>query len=304
MNVKRCVYKNCGNTSAFSPKITFFSFPLKDMDKCQHWAEMAGIDDPVLKNKYLCENHFSTVYISRTPRRTVLLPNAVPFRYADNANTDENYDEDYNSDKNASREEIILDNLDEEHEIIYSDTIEVVHHKEDAGDVENVETFEDPVIEDELNVKPKVKATAMKAPPKSYDQPIEERAQKLDTIANKRTSISSGEFVNNITKRQKFNASAEIVNGFVSNLVKNEALKTVAQQEADDGDDAKIEEQGEEALDNTINNPDITTFIYKGEEYIQMPKRIYLQQRAKLDADAKRYKNIVESIKILANSTD
>lgn len=302
MNAKRCVYKNCGTTSALSQKITFFSFPLKDSVKCRTWAQMAGYEDTNLKNKYLCENHFSTVYISKTPRRTVLLPNAVPYHYsADNQSADENYEDDYNSEKNTSREEIILDHLDdEESDIVYTDAI-VVRHKEeeeaDVGNVENVESLDEALEEEHLNIKPNIKLNPVKIVPKSYDRPIEERAKKLDTIANKRASMVVGD-VNHVTKRQKLHTSADDI--IVTNH-KNESLKTT---EKPDTGDAKLDEQNLDQLDNTIDNPDITTFIYKGEEYIQMPKRIYLQQRAKLDTDVKRFQNIVQNIKSLVNSTD
>lgn len=290
MNAKRCVYKNCGNTSALSPKTTFFSFPLKDLDKCLTWAELAGVDDPNLKHKFLCENHFSTVYISKTPRRTVLLPNALPFQYTDNINTDEHFEEDYNSEKNALRDEIMMENLEEEHEIIYNDTIEVVHHKEDIADVENIEALEEPIIEEESNVKPSVKLSPVKIAPKTYNQPVQERVKTLDTITNKRTSFTD---LIHVTKRQKMHTSADNID------VKNETIKTNEKHAAPVAQ--AIETQNDQ-LDNTSNNPDITTFIYKGEEYIQMPKRIYLQQRAKLDADVKRFQTMVQSIQNTVNS--
>lgn len=57
-------------------------------------------------------------------------------------------------------------------------------------------------------------------------------------------------------------------------------------------------------IDNTENNSDITTFIFKGEEYIQMPKCVYLKQRKKLDDDLKKYKRIVNNLKALLNDID
>lgn len=57
-------------------------------------------------------------------------------------------------------------------------------------------------------------------------------------------------------------------------------------------------------VDYTENNPDITTFIFKGEEYIQMPKHIYLQQRARLDADIRRYEKILRSVKALVQNVE
>ncbi|XP_055315618.1 uncharacterized protein LOC129575706 [Sitodiplosis mosellana] len=302
MNTKHCVYRNCGNSSAFSPKITFFGFPLKDVEKCQHWVRMAGCGDINLKNRYLCEEHFSTIYISKTPRRTVLLPNALPYRYDENINKNENenYEEEYNSEKNTSRDDILLDPINDENDIIYSETIEMMRQNED-GTEENVETLEEPLIEEEMqNINSKVKMDPhkmVKFVKKTYDSPIGARVKKVEQITSDRVSLVSSEFVNHVTKRQKLHTSAD--NIIVSNqTVDTEKMEKSAMDE---------EEKSIDKLDNTVDNPDITTFIYKGEEYIQMPKRIYLQQRAKLDADVnqfRKYRSILQDIKSLVNSTD
>lgn len=282
MNTKLCIYKNCGNTSAIAQKLTFFSFPLKDVQKCELWVEMAGCEGINLKNKYLCENHFNIIYISKTPRRTILLPNAVPYRYDEKQNKDDNYDEDdYNSEKNTSREEIILEPMDDEN-LIYTDTIEMVHQNED----ENVETIDEAFIEETLqNEKEKINSIkTMKVAQKTCDpSPGDSRNVEIRKVPDSRRVSLPDEFVNHVTKRQKLYTSSD--NIIVSNT--NNEKKTPT--ENDDTD--KIAE-----LDNTVGNPDITTFIFKGEEYIQMPKRIYLQQRVKLDADVKRYRLALQEI--------
>lgn len=300
MNTKQCVYRNCGNTSEFS-KVTFFGFPLKDQEKCQLWTRMAGCEDlPSLKNKFLCENHFSSIYFSKTPRRTVVLPNAVPFQWDENINKEESYDEEYTSEKNTSREEMLLDPLDEANDIIYTDTIEMMRHTDTATD-EHVEALDDVIVEEEIpNANAKVKTNATKATKsvqKTYD-PIGNRGKKVtEKIPVNRMSLpSGGDFVNHVTKRQKLARCAS------SN---DSPLKV--EQKPDVGAAKEVEQEEEDKttqIDNTIDNPDITTFIYKGEEYIQMPKRTYLQERAKLDAEAKRYRRIVHNIKGLVNATD
>lgn len=302
MNTKHCVYRNCGNSSTFSPKITFFGFPLKDVDKCHNWARLAGCEEINLKNKYLCENHFSTVYISKTPRRTVLLPNALPYRYDENTNKNENenYEDDYNSEKNVSRDEILLDPVDEEHDIIFGEAIEMIRQNVDGTD-ENVEALDEPLDEEILNANTKIKADPnkiVKSVQKTYDNSVDGLLKNAEKNTSNRTSLPGNKFVNHVTKRQKLHTSAD--NIIVANQTK-EPLKTVEVKTIID------EDQNAEQLDNTMDIPEITTFIYKGEEYIQMPKRIYLQQRAKLDADVKRfqkYRNILQNIKSLANEVD
>lgn len=290
MNTKHCVYRNCGNTSVCAPKLTFFGFPLKDAEKSAAWAKNAGCEEMNLKNKYLCENHFSTIYISKTPRRTVLLPNAMPYRYDDNINKNENenYDDDFNSEKNTSREEILLD--DE------NDIIEMLRHEDETE--ENVETLEDPLVDEDVqNVNTNIKIDpekVVKVVQKTYDNTVGARLKNVEKNATNRVSLAGDEFVNHVTKRQKLHTSAD--NIIVANQP-SEIMKTKC----------TIEEDKNVEIDNTVDNPDITTFIYKGEEYIQMPKRIYLEQRAKLDADVKRfrkYRNILQDIKTLVNSAD
>lgn len=284
MNTKHCIYRSCGNTSAFSPKVTFFSFPLKDVEKSQHWARLAGCDDLNLKNKFLCENHFSVIYISKTPRRTILLPNALPYRYDENLN-----DEEFGSEKNTSRDVMLLEEpLDDENDIIYSNTIEMIRHTDETD--ENVETLDDPLVEEEIqNVNPKIKLNAVKAvnfTQKIYDSSVNGRDKKVDKSSANRISLPSVEF--NVTKRQKLHTSADNVDA------SNHSNNSFKVEEKPDTDD-KINQ-----VDYTLDNPDITTFIYKGEEYIQMPKRVYLQQRTKLDEDVKSFRNKLQQIEAIA----
>ncbi|XP_031618773.1 uncharacterized protein LOC116337933 [Contarinia nasturtii] len=288
MNTKQCIYRDCDNTNLYTPDLTFFGFPVKDVQKCNLWVELSGCDEVNLKNKYLCQNHFDQKYISKSARRTVLLPNAVPFRYNEKSTKDqENYvEEDYNSEKNMSHDDILMDPLEEQ---IYTNTIEMLTQPVD----ENDDAIEEGLSDEELqNEKEKIKS--VKVTQKTYDHFPAVRNKKIDEITDKRR-ISTGELVNHVTKRQKLYTSAD--NIIVSNHM-NEIKKTTV-----DNDDTNDEDKTN-AFDNTVDNPDITTFIYKGEEYIQMPKRIYLQQRAKLDADVKQYRHIVQNIKNLVNTTD
>lgn len=300
MNTKYCVYKNCGSSSssAFPTKTTFFSFPLKDVEKCRHWAFLAGCENINLKNKYLCENHFSTIYISKTPRRTVLLPNAVPYRHDEQPNKEEHFHDDYNSEKDTSQEVIQIEQLDEGNEIIYSN-IEMIRSNEEGTEVEHVETLDEQLVEEEIeaaNGKIEINPAKSVKVHKTYDNSIDSRIKSLEKVPNiKRPSSTSVEFVSHITKRQKCNTTTDSIK---STGETNKSSKT------NKPEPSHTKEDKNDGIDNTIGNPDITTFIFKGEEYIQMPKRIYLQQRAQLDADVKRFRGILQDIKGLVNTTD
>lgn len=277
MNTKHCVYKNCGNTSAFSQKLTFFSFPLKDVEKCRLWARMAGCEVLNLKNKYLCENHFNTIYISKTPRRTVLLPNAVPYSHDENKELNE---DDLNTEhkENVEQDEILLDQIDNANDLIYNDNIEMVG-TEDVTD-ENTGNL---LIEKVSNINVKTN-TIQKMRISRQEQPA--------VNIMKTTGKPDNDFDNHVTKRQKLQPSLD-------NMVLGDSTSEIPKLA-----DITIDEDHNWKVDNTIDNPDITTFIYKGEEYIQMPKRIYLHQRTQLDTDIKRYRNIIQGVKSLVNSSD
>lgn len=92
----------------------------------------------------------------------------------------------------------------------------------------------------------------------------------------------------NVTKRQKLNY------GEIKSKIAT--IKSSAQSDTD----AEITFD----IDNTKNNSDITTFIFKGQEYIQMPKSVYLAERKKLDEDLRKYRRIVQQVKALINSVD
>lgn len=261
------------------------------MEKSQHWAQLAGCDDVNLKNKFLCENHFSTIYISKTPRRTILLPNALPYRYDENLNKDEHYDEEFGSVKNTSRDVMLLEEpLEDDNDIIYSNTIEMIRHTDETD--ENVETLDDQLVEEEIqNVNPKTKLNAPKAgkcTQKAYE-PVNSRSKKVDKSPANRISLPSAEF-NHVTKRQKLHTSAGNIDA--SNNSTN-SLKVDTKPDTED-DVEYIQ------IDDTCDNKDIKNFYYRDEEYVQMPKRVYLEKRTMHNADIKYFRNKLQQIEAIA----
>lgn len=273
MNTKICVYKNCGNTS-LTTDVTFFTFPSKDKQKSESWAKLAGYDGESLKYKYLCENHFSAIYISRTPRRTILLPPAMPFYWND---TDKNY-------------EALNETCDESS----SDQ----HDKTD--DEEIVEQLQ---VADEISNDFDIGSTTIHAQIVEFE-PIDRSTNKLHQYENPKISLANVVTVPNdddqfmgrkpdvlchVTKRQKLHMPSDHNNVDISKSIENHEL---------------FEDVVPNDIDYTENNPDITTFIYKGEEYIQMPKRIYLQQRSQMEAEIRRYELFIHSIKNLVQTLE
>lgn len=313
----------------------------------------------------MCGNHFNTIYVSSTPRRTVLLPNAVPYRWDENVdgNKDDGqqYDEDdddgvgageYNSEeKQASTTvdardvdllEMQVDGTDDNqreqnHSIDLLDVNAIIEDDEDG----------DEIIMD-VNTKsqkhsmgaPGLAPTPASAPTTSVikiGEPIVgctiggkrvlivQQAQKQQ---KHRTSLQgASDFMGHVTKRQKLNKDQPSVDQQQYKVHVMDS-KTSVQHGYNNGDgggngedtDGSAGESGngiattttdnavalEHAIpiDDTTNHPDIATFNLKGEEFIQMPKRIYLAQRAQFVADLKRYRSIIQNIKNQVNSID
>lgn len=230
-NTKSCAYKGCKNTSSRDGHLTFFGFQMKNPKKCEIWAKLAGIDVPITKQLYLCEIHFNPIFLSRTPRRTVLLPIAMPYAY--NAQEEEYVEKDLSTVKMADSVAIIHDQLEPE-----GDDDIIIESKSKNDDEEQTESNDGSVFE-------------------------------IGAKVEKRTSFDSSQLnCNNVTKRQKIRADDK----YSDNM---------------------------HAIDNTVENPDIVTFIFKGEEYVQMSKSIYLQQRAEVNAELQKYKKLATRIKHL-----
>lgn len=100
---KRCAFKNCFNRS---DTVTVFSFP-KEIERYKQWERIAQCDQPRKEPKYLCECHFSSIFISSNSRRKILIGAAVP-------NIPENYDTESERDETAQ----IYSNLDYQPEIV------------------------------------------------------------------------------------------------------------------------------------------------------------------------------------------
>lgn len=249
MVTKACSYKDCKNINTNTPEITFFSFPIRNEEKCTAWALLSGCVEQNLGNRYLCEMHFSPVHISRTPRRTALLPNAMPHPCSNN-----------NSDDTV---EVYLEDESQ------SQGIHIVEQLLSPGKTES----EDDLLE--LNSDDPLKV-ANKSGSITVPQYMPVQLKKMYTT-NRQVP-----FENQKVKRQKLIANGDDKPAIVIETPTN------------------IVDSSEQLLiDNTKDNADISTFIYKGEEYIQMPKRLYLEEREKLANDLHFYKNLLKSVKQL-----
>lgn len=84
-----CVYFNCTNLKNTSSELSFFSFPVKDEERCKQWLLNCGNRDlfdlgEKLKHRVICEKHFNSQYIGysgHSGTKKHLTRNAVPKHY-------------------------------------------------------------------------------------------------------------------------------------------------------------------------------------------------------------------------------
>lgn len=244
MSTKICSYKNCENINTKNPELTFFRFPIRYENKCTAWSFLSGCGDTNLKNKYLCEAHFDPIHMSKTPRRTALLPNAMPYLYCDISN-----------DTTSS---IIIEHVDgSEQENEESDDEHLMRKKRKLSDDCLIISSPDPL--------------------------------QVTEIANKKAADDARQSISG-EKR-----SACLSNGDCRESKSNEHSQFTSKTEVSSVNDS---------FDNTKDNQDVSTFIYKGEEYIQMPKRIFMEERNKMLATIAYYKCMVKKIKQIINKDD
>ncbi|KAF5282797.1 hypothetical protein FQR65_LT02794 [Abscondita terminalis] len=82
MSGHKCVYISCGKSPRKYPGLRMFRFPTKDEIRLRKWVTnsgndaLVGLSEDQLRNKYICEHHFSPEYLF--PGRKLMLRNAVP----------------------------------------------------------------------------------------------------------------------------------------------------------------------------------------------------------------------------------
>lgn len=258
MSVKTCVYHNCSNKSSTSPQI-FFGFPLKDEKKCKLWAERAGFTLTPQRTHYLCDVHFPPIYKSKTTRRTILLPTAMPYHY----------------DKQGQTENI--------------DT------KPISGDISATDDFSECEY---LSEEP-------------ADDPLEVvgRLNETSTVAAKTVKLPAGLRLISMggLKKVKIQQNLTCIEKPItpSDQVTYSELKvqpTKRKLSVTNGNDTNTQEA--HVVDNISVTPETSTFQFRGEEMVQMPKRIYLEQRSQLIDEIVKYKSIVDKMRqILAPSS-
>ncbi|XP_050504333.1 THAP domain-containing protein 1-like [Diabrotica virgifera virgifera] len=84
----KCVYAGCfERNDGTNNNISFFKFPLKDVERTKIWQKNCGnidillMDITDLKQRVICQHHFAVEYIYQSGQRKLLRKNAVPLKF-------------------------------------------------------------------------------------------------------------------------------------------------------------------------------------------------------------------------------
>ncbi|XP_053659045.1 uncharacterized protein LOC128708111 [Anopheles marshallii] len=335
-NKKFCSYHKCGNNSFANPAVTFFSFP-KQPERCETWIKAAGVPRHLADNRmyrFLCERHFSSIYFVRSQRRTLLLGGAVPFSFKEPSEEPEKNEmleivEDITEEMIDSEDlpEEFLDDKDSTDDQDAVGTLTIDQPTEPTLSIATVETINNA---GELNSKPstsrfdysrkrkhvaakiagmKVKLLNTTSSPKTLNTEANIKTVQLDGKSVRLVPVQTG---NNALQQmlrltpvgEKENATAEEPpkEVFRAALKSPVSSSTNAIEIIEQNEDTSTSKSSD---DMVLEKDDkISEFIFKGEEYVQMPKEHYLKKINKLKRSLAFFENIVRNMRDVLDHAD
>ncbi|XP_013117360.1 uncharacterized protein LOC106094675 [Stomoxys calcitrans] len=310
MSLRTCAYRNCDNfVSDFDrncrskPDVTLFKFP-KDPERRQKWIELGKAPSNLLPHySYYCSDHFDGRFLNVGPRRTMLVGEAVPYAYNEK------------SEPHKNSEEIEL--VEEEDLYLYhikgdevtpgstqesqQATTEILVESTTNGNEILEFLRHDLDLDDEDQSQPQIVSTKKESSVKHYVvNPFKRKlcnssnASSSTTNPNlKGTSLKNQQLTKNIsiTKHSSDEPSPKKVNEV--EVQKNTTNVKESKNPCSVVNDNEIDEEDDALIDSSS----ITTFIYKGEEYIQMPKRQYREEKLNMMRKIKKMEQVIHNIK-------
>ncbi|KAG5681474.1 hypothetical protein PVAND_010906 [Polypedilum vanderplanki] len=299
-NRKICLYKNCDRQTG----LTLFRFPT-NKERFLVWAEYAGLelngDVDILEPRYLCEKHFSLNYISNQSRRKMLVHTAVPHKWNESEVNTTHMPIKYKiieplvrkqrkiihppreiSNKSIETSPKILNNSNNNKRKILQEAYEAAAEEEYIEEyVDEQHKQNDLILEsnDNLILEDTNSPSRKKAPQRTYNCIVVKPSQKPKTIMNYIKPINNDE-------------------------MKEEETFFVTEE----GSDTKVERKSQSASVGSSSQVSTTNvqlkpiesyseFIFNNEIYVQMPKRIFEEEKEKLRAESLKYKNMLLKLK-------
>ena len=292
----------------------------------QVWCVNAGLQGEVdiTKIRYLCEKHFSTNYISNQARRKMLVHTAVPFKWNESTDILKNSainivgkspakkkrSRDYTQSELTSKLMKIDGNsmqtrtLNKVPAILSDEVIEALENESeitlnkqsdsDIYEIASIPKQKSPIgsslrdsqkIYKEIVLKPqpRAKPTHQFVYVKSKQKPI---ISSVKTTSPVKPEAEDSEYF-------LIEEVAELSSGNIDESSETVAeLPTVLKNEHDTSSKPSVQK---EQLEN------YSEFIFGGEKFVQMPKRIFEAEKEKLKKEIEMYKNRLEKIKMFVN---
>ncbi|XP_017463340.1 PREDICTED: uncharacterized protein LOC108356699 isoform X9 [Rhagoletis zephyria] len=275
MRFRTCKYKGCDNYTHHkvpcgNKEFTIFRFP-KDPRRYEEWMKRGKVPDGLPESHMLmCSDHFDNKYIIKNARRTILATTAVPFFYCgDNSDID--------SDDNIDKEcEEAMDKVDEALDADMLEDYEVASDFEE--ELLSVVTQSEPREDAVKGYKPNVKKRKINSDIEDNQEPTSSKALVSKIMAQVEKSDNSAA----VLKRSGKQEDGE----HIKHLRLQTKKPSTPQPEAQ-----KIDP------DTLVDSKAVTCFIFKGEEYVQMPKEYYVQEKLEVIEKLKRYENALQTFK-------
>lgn len=280
---KYCLYRDCPTNSANNPDITLFKFP-NNKERASKWCELGAVDPSDARPRFMCELHFSRIYKCSSVRRKMLVNTAIPRAFGTNETEEE---------KNQALEQSLIET-------------EVVTIEEHLDESMTDESDELPIEITEINQQELDNTNgASKTRRLQSGPPIPSKIIKLEKLSSKSHSVVDDKrnpLVLTPPKGTILRKVKLVKDPSTNKTIIIKSTKPVIHMPPEPKLDVKDEvspahtvasssnNQPEKEEKNTqaINIPDkkdeaIYEFIFKGEEYIQMPKAKYFTERKKLE---------------------
>ncbi|XP_054739340.1 uncharacterized protein LOC129245282 [Anastrepha obliqua] len=336
MLYKACVYKGCENYTYNSlpcghKQFTIFRFP-KDPRRYEQWMKRGNVQVGLPETQmHMCSEHFDDKYLIRSSRRMCLTNTAVPYPYCegssdiecrDNANKEfedalvdvaeeldseiefstqrnsndrsalirlkESSCEDDDEDVMLEFEKLESSNPDycvesttmreEEH------VAEMVNEYDVAIDYDDdllTEVVPHTVHNEKFVKRIQMHAAKKRKPSSDSDETQEPTSSKICTSKITTLREKGCDNVTTVSKRSKKQDSEE----------HNKHMRLQNKKPTHDSESQKIDP------DTLIDPQSVTSFVLKGEEYVQMTKGYYVEEKLELTEKLKKYENILRTLK-------
>uniref|UniRef100_A0A182N4Q5 Oligomycin sensitivity conferral protein n=1 Tax=Anopheles dirus TaxID=7168 RepID=A0A182N4Q5_9DIPT len=343
MNRKVCSYFECENNSLSNPTLTFFAFP-KNFERLDVWMRQAGVSPDVTISKmhrFLCERHFSDIYLSRSSRRTLLMHSAVPFPF-DGSVQELETDGMMHQDEYESQDETTQIPDDEtdngkqfsDNESDTNDTVELETTPSDTIKVEPTATKNIPVGQiatmnvlsynkapksNECLTEPHTPPSTSKPGPIAYKRkdPVTKIAEMKAKISKTNSPVALNRVAHSTMRPEPMQdrkdaqqemlqlAPVTVTKSTTGKATKKDAFRATLKSPVSSSTNAiEIIEQTEDTASQgsddctpEVKDDQISEFIFKGEEYVQMPKAHFLKKINGMKRSLAFYENIIQNMR-------